>query len=265
LEVKALLVHEKNNPLTNKLALDVPFLEGGGTTLRDLVSKANGTVSGSPAFGIGPAGRYARFIDGANLVSFATRSPINSATQISIELLVSANDHVVAGTGDPRILRKGSTVTGEVWTVQQTNTNSRSISFAYGFTTSAGLWIAPVASTYDTLVTHVVITYDNRNVANVPSIYINGQKVAVTTTAPVGTPLPDDANFYIGNRQALDRGAMSDVYYARIWNRILTAREVGDLASNPWQIYRNFKNIPTLSPHIGKRTLRMLTLLGVGI
>jgi hypothetical protein len=80
---------------------------------------------------------------------------------------------------------------------------------------------------------HVALTYDTGSAANRPIFYRNGVVVTTTVqTAPAGSRSSDAAStLSIGNTTALDRtfdGAIDDV---RIYNRILSASEIGTLAT----------------------------------
>tara|TARA_Y100000310_G_scaffold345536_1_gene466196 strand:+ start:3036 stop:4871 length:1836 start_codon:yes stop_codon:yes gene_type:complete len=76
--------------------------------------------------------------------------------------------------------------------------------------------------------THVVITYDARAVANVPTIYIDGSAVAVTTaTTPVGDYQGiQTTDAYIGRRGgATQRAFEGNLADFGVWNRLLSATE----------------------------------------
>jgi len=241
-----MLVHDKRNSLTRGLVFDLPLFERGGTVMRDLVFKKQGAVTGG-SWAIGPNGPYMVFTDSTNVITFTTVAQQQNLTNLSIEVLFKPTSHVDAGTGDPRIVRKGSTATGEVWTLQTTNTNNNSFSFSYGWSTTSGLWIAPNFSAWDEIVTHICVTYNNSSTSNAPKMYQNGELVSNTvSSAPSGSILTDDNNLYVGNRQAGDRGANGGLYYVRIWNRILQASEVKNLYNNPWQIYVQPNRLPIL-------------------
>jgi len=232
-----MLVHDKRNSLTRGLVFDLPLFERGGTIMRDLVFKKQGTVTGG-SWAIGPNGPYMVFTDSTNVITFTTVAQQQNLVNMSVEVLFKPTSHVDSGTGDPRIVRKGSTATGEVWTLQTTNTNNQSFSFSYGWSGGSGLWIAPSFSAWDEVVTHIVATYNNSSTSNQPSLYQNGELVANTvSSSPAGAILTDDNNLYVGNIQAGDRGANGGLYYVRIWNRILRASEVKMLYRDPWQIY----------------------------
>ena len=79
---------------------------------------------------------------------------------------------------------------------------------------------------------HIVATYDNSSVSNVPIIYIDGTAVTVTANhsllsgslTPVGTRTSDSGNdIIIGiSDQYFNEGLIDEI---KIYNRILTAAE----------------------------------------
>lgn len=83
---------------------------------------------------------------------------------------------------------------------------------------------------------HVAVTFDNSNIANVPILYKNGVSIAITQ---VGAP---NATFGSGDAYDVLFGGTGDVTAAiahdgqiadlRIYNRILTAGEILDIASS---------------------------------
>lgn len=67
------------------------------------------------------------------------------------------------------------------------------LEFVAAFSTTNGLWTSTTTLSANTLY-HIVVVYDGSNVANNPTIYINGvADTVVTNTAPVGTLSADAA------------------------------------------------------------------------
>jgi hypothetical protein len=107
------------------------------------------------------------------------------------------------------------------------------VTFRQTFSTTEGAWSMPANTVALGAWQHVALTYDTGSAANKPTFYRNG--VVVTTavlTAPSGSRSSDAASpLSIGNTTTLDRtfdGAIDDV---RIYNRILSASEVGGLVA----------------------------------
>ncbi|HSI21374.1 MAG TPA: LamG domain-containing protein, partial [Verrucomicrobiae bacterium] len=112
------------------------------------------------------------------------------------------------------------------------------IRFQHGFSTTGGVFETAAIISTNTWY-HVVVAYNNSSVSNVPSIFINGDPVAVTVaTAPVGT-----ASVNWGNSGMSMGGGAATMYLAgkiddaRVFSRVLTAAEakalyVGNPVSN---------------------------------
>jgi RNA polymerase sigma-70 factor (ECF subfamily) len=106
--------------------------------------------------------------------------------------------------------------------------------FRQTFSLAEGVWAAPDNSTTLGAWQHVALTYDNSSVANVPTFYLNGVRVAtVVGTQPSGSVSPDAASaLVLGNADIPVRsfdGAIDDV---RIYNRILDASEIQALVDH---------------------------------
>lgn len=138
------------------------------------------------------------------------------------------------------LLGSGTGVSGEL-----------KIRFIQDFDTTDGDWITnDYVATYGEW-THVVVIYDNGNVANIPTFYING---AVYTgglgviTTPEGTRVSDTTStlFFGNDAPAADRtfdGAMDEV---RIYNETLTPAQILTL----YQLGRNILMNPASSGKI---------------
>ncbi|MHC4677018.1 MAG: LamG-like jellyroll fold domain-containing protein, partial [Planctomycetota bacterium] len=76
---------------------------------------------------------------------------------------------------------------------------------------------------------HIVVTYDESDPANDPSIYLNGQLQSLTEMeTPSGNPLTNTDDYIIGNRGAGDRTFDGIIDNLRIYSRILTSAEIND-------------------------------------
>lgn len=102
--------------------------------------------------------------------------------------------------------------------------------FNYSFTTTAGQWdtpsnsLAPLMGAWG----HVAASYDNSNVANDPSIYVNGSLQSLSEKqTPVGTANPSASTWNIGRNGKTLEGMIAEF---AVWNRILTTGEIAGLA-----------------------------------
>ncbi len=79
----------------------------------------------------------------------------------------------------------------------------------------------------------VVVTYDNSDVGNDPSIYVNGVSVALTEDiSPSGTRISDaTAEIYIGSKYDGDLGYDGIISSLLLFNRALSADEIKALSS----------------------------------
>jgi hypothetical protein len=103
---------------------------------------------------------------------------------------------------------------------------------AYGTTPVNGEWLTAANTISTGAWYHVAVSYDNGSLANVPSLYINGVKMAITTsTTPSVTPPAYAGTNYIGNRLDLARGWDGLIDDLRIYNRLLSDAEVQTLAT----------------------------------
>jgi beta-galactosidase len=81
---------------------------------------------------------------------------------------------------------------------------------------------------------HVAARYDRSSLANLPALYVNGNRLALTTiTSPSGTQPPYSGTGYIGNKSGLTRAWNGLIDDLRIYNRLLTDSEIAALASLP--------------------------------
>jgi len=103
--------------------------------------------------------------------------------------------------------------------------------FIRGFSTTAGIWVTDNAVVSIGSWTHVVMTYDNGNVANNPTIYVNGVSVAATETqTPIGTRNTSVGNnLYIGSETTVAACFDGKIDDFRFYNRVLSQTEITSL------------------------------------
>ncbi len=103
----------------------------------------------------------------------------------------------------------------------------------YGFDSVAGQWTTTgyVVSLKNSSI--VAITYDNSDVGNIPSIYVNGVSVALTeVTSPSGTRISDaTVDICIGSKYDGDLAYDGIIGSMLLFNRALAADEVKALSS----------------------------------
>lgn len=264
------LVLDKRNPLTNGLVFNLPLFEGGGSPYVLLGGTRATTINGTPTWTKTAYGKVMDFTpaNGTQAVTGTTYSTLTSINYVSIEALVYVRS--AHATNMDRIFQKGNPSTDR-FTLGIAN-GATGITFNVGGSVTAGSWKFSGSDLNNWV--HCVFTYDWSNVANVPTGYRNGKLESLTTVAALGgTFNADEAGFGLGNRSAatFDRGIDAQIAYVRYWNRILTATEVKNLYSNPWQIYRRWPESPYLKdigfvppPPPASTFLPRLNLLGVG-
>ena len=97
-----------------------------------------------------------------------------------------------------------------------------------------GEWRSPGNVVSDGVWSHIAVTYDSASMTNSPVFYINGQLQQTSTrTTPVGTQNANTGTGYIGNAAALDRSWDGGIDEMRIYNRLLSATEVQQIAAGP--------------------------------
>ena len=132
----------------------------------------------------------------------------------------------------------GSTL-GEILS-RQTGTGSadRNIVFFSRYSTFGG-WNSPAGSILNLKWYFVAVTYDGGSSSNNPTIYINGNSVAVNeSTTPSGT-YPNDSAYstYIGNRPAdTARTFNGKIAHVQMFNRVISQGEVKQIMFFPGSI-----------------------------
>jgi hypothetical protein len=160
------------------------------------------------------------------------------------------------GNGFGRLFDKASTTGATLgWAMQLTDSND-AVRFEYAFDTSEGAWETPINSIVLNNAYHVALAYDDGDVANNPSIYLNGVLQTLTeATTPVGTAESDAAETLgIGNIVAASyvRGFDGWMGEHRFYNRILSAVEIGNIVNTqvPYP-YDQILNMPWLGGAVG--------------
>jgi beta-galactosidase len=102
------------------------------------------------------------------------------------------------------------------------------------YSTANGDWFSGANTIRTGAWFHVAASYDRGSFANVPALYVNGIKRALTTiTSPSGTQPPYSGTGYIGNKSGLSRAWKGGLDDLRIYNRLLTDAEILALSAMP--------------------------------
>jgi beta-galactosidase len=214
---------------TNGLLGWWPMDETGGLTAFDSSGNGQDATLNGGTFTNGDIGDALHLPGGTNNAQFISSV---DATQTTIAAWVRADSrggslypHILGTPGYHLIFRF------------DTGSFSNSLDFAtaktaYGTTPVNGEWLTAANTISTGAWYHVAVSYDNGSLANVPSLYINGVKMAITTsTTPSVTPPAYAGTNYIGNRLDLARGWDGLIDDLRIYNRLLSDAEVQALAS----------------------------------
>lgn len=130
-----------------------------------------------------------------------------------------------------RILEKLNSTNNATWNLVTQNVTGSTCKLAFNQITSAtaGAWVTTsVVLTFGTTAV-ITMTYNQAAPTVAPVIRVNGSVPALTNTvAPTGTANVDTGGTYnIGNRNGLDRGMDGRLATIAVWNRVLTAFEIG--------------------------------------
>jgi len=113
------------------------------------------------------------------------------------------------------------------------NENETAIDFARTWSGTDGLWRAEASPTENAW-HHIAVIYDSGSTSNVPLIYIDGASqgaLTVLSGPPTGTVTDNSEAYVIGNRGNDDARSWDGyLWQFGIWDRILTAAEIGILA-----------------------------------
>lgn len=229
--------------LAKPLVFDAQMFPGGLKVV-DNYSQKMGTVLGSTAV-INARKRGSAIVIGSNgdAIDFTTIAKQTNIALLSIEALVAISSTAANGA---RLFNKYDEAT-IVWLgiENQTAAGVNRLGFRYRWSGGLAEWATADGSMtgkYDIPV-HIVITYDTGATTNVPNFYIDGvlQTGIQTITAASGTIQADGDDLGIGSRPTPNTQVTSmigDIYYARMYERILSHQNVRSLYANPWQIYQ---------------------------
>lgn len=225
------------HPLARGLVFCIDYALGtnGAQTHRDIVGNIAGAYAGT-APNTGPHGWERTFLGSTDSDKYTgLAAAAQNAHKLTFEFLFKGNiDTFMALVNKSTTASPGTaSFFGIFW-----DDTAHCLSMSAGFSTTDGGWRDTNAVFVPNKFTHVVVTYDDTSLSNVPAIYWNGQSQPVTiSSTAAGTRIADDGDLQVGNFQTQAFGASADISYMRMWNRALTPGEVAALYSNPWQIY----------------------------
>jgi hypothetical protein len=233
--------NESNNKFSQVVTVGAPPLptagpvamwkldETSGTTAADSSGNAlKGTLGNYSASGwtAGKIGGALNFNGVSNIVTVGSPAALTNLARYTVAAWIKPRSLGELKLG--RIVNKRSAAGWALFL----NTDGSAF-FRQTFSTTEGAWSTPANSVALGAWLHVAVAYDSSSSANRPVFYINGKLVTTTVrAAPAGSRSSDAASLLtIGNTSTLERtfdGAIDDV---RIYNRILTATEIGTLVT----------------------------------
>lgn len=223
------------HPLVNGLVFDCNYIAPAGTGNKELTGRTPISTYTASTPTIGPHGA-ARTFPGSTATdrdTYVTNASVNALKTITVEMLVKFNG--AGGGGLGRIFSKGaaSPLLDVIYNDANTRFNVRS---QWG--TTLGEWETTTGTAPLSNWIHFVVAYNANAAANVPIFYVNGVLSAVSVvTQAAGTAPVDTTALVVGNRTAADRSVSADISHVRMWNRMLTASEIAELYSDPFQLY----------------------------
>ena len=171
------------------------------------------------------------FTGGTDRVDFGSPSALDNLAQISVTAIIKADSISNLANGlFPRFVSKE---TGWNFAVSNFGGASGRLSFAVPYSTTS-LIVEGTTDQINTTDTFVIcVTWDGSTTASTSvKLYVNGVESAYSTqTNGAGTRTDDAAsNLIIGNRNAADRGFDGRISEVGIWDAVLTASEIAQLA-----------------------------------
>lgn len=135
------------------------------------------------------------------------------------------------GENAGRIFNKTSG-TDLIWFITDEDRGKFTLDFIQGFSGTDGRWGTTLRDIGINEWYHIIVTYDNSNVANNPTMYVNGVKKIVgngldEVTTPVGTRISDvGEDLYIGNSSGRTRSWDGGIDNFKMYDTELTATQV---------------------------------------
>ena len=218
------MVIDRSNPLCDGLVLDLGFNEGGGDTVRDLSGLGNDGTIQIGGWGTGEIGAQAE--ESTSDLSITISKVMNLAGQYN-EFTIAFHAGMEAGSGKYVYKEEGSS--GSIFGLLQSSYPRLYVRDDFGAS------IAPTFSTdviWGTGIPHHV-AYVTKS--KITTCYVDGTQFGSPADwSSLGSMTNTNASkqWAVGN---IPKGSCS---YNLAWSRALTPREIADLYSDPWRIYR---------------------------
>ena len=233
----------RQHPLARGLQMDWLLDEGGGFTIRDLVTRAKMTASGTGVTWANRFGDYGVDIDSSGEYLRITGAPsvydIPTHGKFSLEVEFT-RDSAGSGTGYGTIAGagQGTSFGDRVWLFENDNGDTGwGQAFQVWWDGQPGIWSIPYPSAGKKH--HLVVIYDAGSTSNHPIMILDGVKQTVTQRLnPAGTLRRNITTVAIGNNAEAGGTWDGNVYRLRQWNRLLSLREALSLYANPYRLYQ---------------------------
>jgi len=242
--------------------------EGGGLTLRDQHSKANGVITGA-SWDRGLYGYDLDFSSNAHDVQITSKPQIDNifAGGGTIATVIRIRALGAAGSPNGRIASKNDAA-GWIFYVGDTGpTGSGDLLFLQDFSGGVAFWSQNNVFPSFASIHKVAVTYDSSSTSNVPIFYVDD--VAYNPTegaAPSGTAESDaGTDLYLGNNAAGTRGSQAAMFGINFWDRILTRNELTKWNAEPFKMYRHKRyGVGKSSAAVTGPPVGTLSMMGVG-
>jgi len=234
-----------SHPLADKLVFDMPLFERGGTNTKDISGGNNGALTNGPLWTLGLSGIGINFTKASNHYINLNKNPSTKNAGITMEALIRVSLPQITGF----ILFNGNDSSGNGFAVGATSDGSGSK--LIGLQGGLQWWDSSTTLTSD-VVTHVAMTFDASSNLIFYKDGIPDNRGSVT-----GNGAAISAEGFVGAQPKTDntphRHINGTIFYARMWNRVLTQNEICRLRTNPFQIYKTPTNGDLLIAAISTR------------
>lgn len=229
---------DKLHPLTRGLVFDVPLFEGSGSVAREFLRKYKGTIV-NPTWSTSHMGKVLNFNGAGRGVTFTNIPALQAFNYLSVEFYLYRLG--AGGDGYGTVFDFGDSTTERSWLNMQNDNYDGGWGMRINtfYTNREKVWSVDYPS--NNIWHHYVISYDHTNKDNVPLVYKNAVKIAVTNRFDASwTQTINSNDLSIGRsfETGGDEYFGGYIAYFRLWKRILRPDEVAQLYVNPWCIYK---------------------------
>lgn len=231
----------RSHRLVRGLRVDIPIFERGGTIIKDSVCKTPLTLSTGVGFITGAPGCGIDFTTDSSDVS-NTAIPtfqVNTSKLITVEVIFT-RDSGGSGTNYGTLwgMSNGTGFGNRVWLMENDNASAGwGVTWQTWWESQPGIWSVPYPTVGE--LQHWFVTYNANSSSNDPVFWINGVKTTPTERlSPSGTYRGSANHLHLGvNSELGDSTWDGGFYLGRVWDRLLTDKEIRSLTADPWQIY----------------------------